>query len=132
MSVFIPFIAPILEILKRVIPDADERLKIEAQLEAAAAEADGKFVEAQSKVIVAEAEGNVFQRSWRPLLMYFLMLIVFWHVFLLPFVAMWAGSDLNSLVGLNAMPDEVWYLLIVGMGGYIGARTLEKIKGVTK
>ncbi len=132
MSVFVPFIGPILEILKRVIPDADERKKLEAQLELAANDADAKFVESQAKVVVAEAEGNPLQRSWRPVLMYFLIAIIFWHVFFLPFLAIWLGRDLTSLVGLNVMPDEVWYLLIVGMGGYIGARTLEKIKGVAK
>lgn len=121
------FIGPITEILKRVIPDPVERAKIEADLQQAAVDAEARLAESQAQVIVAEATGSTWQRSWRPALMYFLMFVVAWHMIALPLLAAVAGIQIKEFVGLAIVPSEVWTLLTVGMGGYIGGRSLEKV-----
>lgn len=121
------FIGPILEIVKRVIPDPAERARIEADLNQAVVDAEARLAEAQATVVVAEATGSTWQRSWRPALMYFLMFVVAWHMICLPVIAAVAGVQLEALVGLSIVPGEVWTLLTVGMGGYIGGRSLEKV-----
>jgi len=69
----------------------------------------------QSNVIVAEAQGaSWIQRNWRPVTMLtFLILIV---------LAALRVIDLS----LMQVPKPMWTLLTVGIGGYIGGRTVEK------
>lgn len=124
---FTPFIGPIVDVIRRVIPDKEEQARLENELQAAAMESDARLAEAQSRVIVAEAEGNWLQKSWRPILMFLLMAVLVWHMMFLPFIAYALGAQLTDLVGLAVVPETVWTLLIVGMGGYIGGRTLEKV-----
>jgi len=69
----------------------------------------------QAGIINTESQGNFLQRTWRPLTMLtFLILIVLAAL---------------KLVDLSMMdvPKEMWSLLTIGIGGYIGGRSLEKI-----
>lgn len=133
MSIFLPFIAPILEIINKVIPDPQEAARISNALQVAAMASDSKIVESQSAVIVAEAQGESWmQRSWRPSLMFLLMGVIVWHALFVPILAFSIGVEMTQMVGLSVVPGEVWTLLTVGMGGYIGGRSLEKIADTIK
>lgn len=128
MSIFTPFIAPILEIINKVIPDPQEAQRIANALQVAAMDSDAKMIESQSSVIVAEAQGESWmQRNWRPSLMFLLMGVIVWHAVFVPILAYALEVALTDMVGLSVVPGQVWTLLTVGMGGYIGGRTLEKI-----
>ncbi len=71
----------------------------------------------QTEIIVAEANGNWLQRSWRPILMLAFGFIVIYVKFLAP------------LFNFNIPPleNEFWDLLQIGIGGYVIGRTGEKI-----
>jgi len=71
----------------------------------------------QTDVILAEANGNWLQRSWRPILMLSFGFIVIYVKFIAP------------LFGLPIPPleDEFWDLLQLGIGGYVIGRSAEKI-----
>lgn len=129
---FAPFIGPIISIVERLIPDPAEQQQLVNQLEMAAQEAETKFAQAQSEVVKAEAQGNALQRNWRPVLMYLLMGVIVWHMIAVPILATAFGVPALQMVGLALLPEGVWTLLTVGMGGYIGARTWEKVKGVVR
>jgi len=82
----------------------------------------------QRDVIVAEAQGESWlQRSWRPLLMLTFALIIVFHWFGL------AGTELPVEI-----QEWMYRLITLGVGGYIGGRTVEKVskqggvKSVTK
>ena len=127
---WLPVVEPIIELIKQVIPDPKEAARLQNSLRQAAIESDARMAEAQSSVVTAEAQGESWmQRNWRPTLMYFLMAVVFWYLFPLPILSYILGVSSIELVGLDDIPDAVWTLLIVGMGGYIGGRTLEKVMG---
>lgn len=67
----------------------------------------------QSSVIRAEAQGNVLQRSWRPIVMLTFTFIVLLGAFVpLPLL------DKSS---------EFWNLLEIGLGGYVVGRSVEKV-----
>jgi hypothetical protein len=73
-------------------------------------------------VIVAEAKGNFLQRSWRPIIMLLMGFIL---------ACKWFGYT-NSEIPLE-LEQELMSLLKLGIGGYIGGRTLEKVaKNVTQ
>ncbi len=76
--------------------------------------------EAQRDVIVAEAQGESWlQRNWRPIAMLtFLYVIVHMIVFTPIFGLPTIQPDL--------IPEQLWELLKIGIGGYIVGRTVEK------
>lgn len=122
-----PFLGPILEIVRRVVPDPAERARIEADLTRAASDAEARLAEAQASIVVAEAQGSPLQRNWRPAFMIVCMGLLVWHAVAVPILAAALAVPLDEVVGLRAVPDGLWTLLVVGMGGYIGGRSVEKV-----
>lgn len=88
--------AILLEIQTRVVTDA---IAYEAEL-----------LRSQASVITAEAKSDSWiTRSWRPITMLTFVALIVWSQF--------TGA---------AIPDQMWPLLTIGIGGYMGGRTLEK------
>lgn len=76
-----------------------------------------------TSVILAEANGNWLQRSWRPILMLAFGFIIIYEYFI---------SKVFSLPSAN-LPVDFWDLLELGMGGYVVGRSVEKVaETVTK
>ncbi len=76
------------------------------------------FLQAQSKIITAEAQGQSWmQRNWRPITMLtFLFLVV---------------VDCLGLLAFR-LPPQAWTLLQLGLGGYVVGRSGEKIASSLK
>jgi hypothetical protein len=92
---------------------------IENDLSAKAMEFEAMLAKSQADIIVAEAQGkSTLQRIWRPVLM-----LLFGFIILYTVVAPAFGLP---PVDMTAVPDRMWSLLTVGIGGYIGGRTVEK------
>ena len=73
---------------------------------------EGELLKAQSSIIKTEMKGSWIQRNWRPITMLtFLVLVVF---------------DSFGWIH-NRLSNEAWTLLQIGLGGYVGGRTLEKV-----
>lgn len=95
-----------------------------AELELRYAELDKAITEARSNVIMAEAQGQSWlQRNWRPLLMLVIIVIVANNYILYPYLSIFT----NKIKVLD-LPDRLWQLMEIGVGGYILGRTIEKVK----
>jgi hypothetical protein len=113
---------PIADVVDHVLPSGDAKIAlqqkvIEGQIAAGAALMDyeKQLLDAQSKIIVAEATGGSWlQRSWRPITM-------------LVFLALVVCDSFGWLH--NPLAPQAWTLLQVGLGGYVAGRSLEKIAG---
>lgn len=82
-----------------------------------------KLVESQASVIKAEAEGaSWLQRNWRPILMLTIVFIVANNYLINPYLK--AMFDWNIVLEL---PDQLWTLMTIGVGGYLAGRSGEKI-----
>lgn len=81
-------------------------------------EYEGKLAESRRDVIVAEAQGESWlQRNWRPTLMLtFGYIIAHNHIF----------APMFGLAYLE-IPEKMWTLLSLGIGGYIVGRSGEKV-----
>jgi hypothetical protein len=76
-----------------------------------------------SQIILAEAKSEHWMAaSWRPLLMMVITAIVAWNYLIGGIVEAMVGRDI-----LIPLPDEMWTLLTVGVGGYTIGRSGEKI-----
>lgn len=78
---------------------------------------------AQAGVITAEANSaNKLASSWRPCLMYLFMLLIFNNYFFAPYM--------SALFGWHVvldLPNDMWGLIKLAMGGYVMGRSLEKV-----
>jgi hypothetical protein len=76
----------------------------------------------QTEIILAEANGNWLQRSWRPVLMLAFGFIVIYVKFIAPLFSL----------PIPPLENEFWNLLQLGIGGYVVGRSVEKVaKNIT-
>lgn len=99
---------------------------IEAQTTCAQriAEYELKLLDSQQAIVVAEAQGESWlQRNWRPLTMLVFVFVIAWNYVISPLLA-WASGARAPILEI---PEGMWTLLQIGIGGYVGLRSAEKI-----
>jgi Holin of 3TMs, for gene-transfer release len=87
------------------------------ELQAKAMDADTAFAQAQAQVITAEVKEGWLAANWRPLIMLMFGFIILNNYILDPWFH----------IGQLQLPPDLWSLLKIGMGGYIYARSAEKL-----
>lgn len=127
MSNFWGFISRIIEpvtgLVSEYIEDADKRAEFETKLRLALMQQESSFIEASRDIVVAEAQGDSWlQRNWRPVTMLSFVAIIVNNYILVPWLLA-LGID---TVAVLEIPEGMWGLLTVGLGGYVVGRTLEK------
>jgi len=81
-------------------------------------------------VVMAEVQSEHWlSRSWRPMLMLLLMGFLLLAGLILPLADVIAGMRIPFEPRWQMLPQGFWDFLAVGMGGYIGGRSLEKVAG---
>ena len=111
-------------VIDRVFPDKEKQAQARAEMMTIIAEAEAKQYEAKGKIISAEAQGESWlQRNWRPISMVVFLSVIVNNFILVPYLAAFG-------VVIPALPvaDAMWGLLTVGIGGYIGGRSFEKVQ----
>ena len=109
----------------------EEKLTLKNKLNEIAAAAQGqvfdfvtKMAEHQAGVITAEAtSGDAWVRRWRPALMWVLIAILVNNYLFAPWLHAFGLTGAPVIV----LPDKVWTLLEIGVGGYVLGRSGEKI-----
>jgi len=125
LDLFKDVISPITGLIDALHTSEDEKLRakaglltIQAALTEKIVEYEGRLADAQAKVITAEAQGaSSLQRNWRPILMLTFTAIVAWNYIVVPIVG--AAPAL--------VPEQMWTLMQIGVGGYVLGRSGEKI-----
>lgn len=117
-------LAPIVgDIVKEAIPDPDKKAEAENKVRLALLENTKQIEASASQIILAEAKSESWiASSWRPILMFNITLIVSVNYLIFPLVEVATGSKL-----MIPLPDELWTLLTVGVGGYVVGRSGEKV-----
>ena len=93
-------------------------LEIEQSFQRDILQADVQLAQTQAEVLKAEiASESPWARNWRPTLMYVCIFIVAYNFAVAP------------MFGLQSepMPERLWDLLVMGVGGYMSFRTIEKV-----
>lgn len=112
-------------IIDNVSTTTEEKMAAQAKLNEIAnaftlqlASLDTQFAVEQAKVVMSEATSESWlARNWRPILM-----LTFTYIIAHNFV-------IAPIFGLGSLtvPEQMWELLKIGMGGYIFGRSAEKI-----
>ena len=108
--------------IEKAVTDKDAARRLKAEIETLLITAQSSMVESQSKIIIAEAQGESWlQRNWRPVTMLTFVFIIANNYIFVPYAVAF-GSGVPML----DIPPGMWSLLTVGIGGYIGGRSYEK------
>lgn len=119
---------PLSKILDAHIADAELKRKLAAEIETQLMTQLAKADELGAGVVLAEVKSDYWlTRSWRPMLMLLLMAFLMLAGFLLPLADLILGHHIKFEPRWQLLPPEFWQFLQIGMGGYIGGRTLEKL-----
>lgn len=124
LKVLLPLLTPMLgDIIKKIVPDSGKNSEIEREIKLALLESADGIEELRGKIVLAEASSsNWLTASWRPLLMMVIITIVALNYLMFPVINMFLGSTYAI-----DLPDQLWSLLQIGVGGYIVGRSGEKM-----
>jgi hypothetical protein len=124
MGSLIPILAPIIgDLIKRLIPDGDKSIEVEKEIKLALLEHTGSLEDLRGKIVLEEAKSsNWLTAAWRPLLMMVVVLIIACNYLLFPIIAIFYPEMITL-----ELPQELWQLLTIGVGGYVVGRSGEKM-----
>lgn len=128
-----PLLGKVFDVVDQAVADKDLAAQIKAQIQTQAMQIDhAEFmtqIQEQASIIKAEATGHSWlQRNWRPLLMLVFVAIVANNYLIFPYLSLFTTKAV-----MLELPDKMWTLMVIGVGGYIGGRTVEKAApGVTE
>lgn len=136
IGALLPILAPLVgDVLGRILPeDQNKRAEIERELNMALVTNSHAIEQAAAQVVMAEAKSeHTITATWRPILMLTITAIVGWNYLLAPIATVIINYALGQQVTLSIpLPDELWNLLMIGVGGYVVGRSGEKIAGTLK
>lgn len=127
--------APLSNVINKFITRKEDQLKVQAEIESIQKDFEKKLIEQQSQMlmaqkdlITAEITGHPFQRNWRPALMWIIIAIIANNYLIAPIVnqivTVFGGENILPLLDL---PDKLFNLMTIGLGGYVVGRSAEKI-----
>jgi len=120
---------PISELIDGLHTSREEKDEAKIKLAIAQGQLDAGFVNAQKDIIVAEATGHSWiQQSWRPVTMLCFVGIIMWNYVMSPIGTWLAAFFGGPALPVLDLPTGLWATINVGLGGYITARTFEKVK----
>lgn len=131
MSIPIPIVDSLLQfggkLIERIFPNPAERDR--ARLELVAMQQAGELQEIATRMqaIVAEAQSQHWlAANWRPITMLVFVFIVFNNLVIVPYAAAFGWTAAPVL----EMPENLWALIQLGLGGYVVGRSVEKTASV--
>ena len=119
----IPIIGKVTDIIDKFVPDKDLAEKLKAEATKDLNDTFGKIIKEQSNVLQAEITGkSALQRNWRPILMLTIVAIIANNYIVFPYLSMFTDKAV-----MLELPDHLYNLMKIGVGGYIVGRSGEKI-----
>jgi len=120
MSILSKILSPVTSIisgvLDKTVVDKNERERLKQEIAMALITEGEAQLEAQAKIIVAEANGSFLQRNWRPATMVTFVALV---------VLRWLGLTDTTIT--PELEIQLMELIKIGLGGYVVGRSAEKI-----
>lgn len=125
LSVLKNLIPSIGRTIEKAVSDKDLARQLTHDIESQLVGIQSDIITAKASIIVAEAQGaSWMQRSWRPITMLSFVFIIFNNYVFVPYGVAILGEDVIPMLDI---PPGMWSLLTVGIGGYIGGRSYEKV-----
>ena len=112
-----------LGVVDKSVQDKDLAEKLKSQITSQMLNNNSKELQSAASIIKAEASSKHWlTATWRPALMWICIIVIFNNYILMPFANIIFGTAVEL-----SIPDPMWNLLTIGVGGYIAGRSGEKI-----
>jgi hypothetical protein len=120
-------------IVNKFVPDRDQAAKIQAELSIKLMDMEAQMSKAQTDVNAIEAaSSNLFASSWRPAVGWICALAFGWQFVGQPVVSFCYTLITKQPAPVIALDHDALNTVLFGLLGLTGARSWEKIRGVTK
>lgn len=122
LSILIPTVGKVID---KAVPDRDMAKKLQHEISKELIANGHEIQKLQADIIKTEAgHSDKFVARWRPTLMYVAIAIIANNYLLAPYLeAMFNWSVMLDL------PERLWDVLTIGIGGYVAGRSGEKMLG---
>lgn len=110
------------KIADKFIADKDTKIRLQHELKEALLTHEQKLIETQASIIITEAKGGWMQRNWRPSLMMVIVTIIANNFLVTPTLIAFGLP-----IVVTPLPENLYDLMSIGLGGYIVGRSGEKI-----
>ena len=112
-------------IVKRILPEKaseSDILGAKTLIEKAVQDRESLLLASQRDIILAEATSDSWlTKNWRPLLMLLITFIIFNNFVIYPYLSLFTSKAV-----VLPLPDDLWQLMKIGVGGYVVGRSAEK------
>jgi hypothetical protein len=114
---------PVTDVIDDVNTSKEEKMLIEQAILEMEQNASDLLVETQGKIIEAEAKSEHFLTStWRPITALVFVAIVANNYIIAPYTGALFGTEI-----MLEIPSQMWDLINLMIGGYVGSRGVEKV-----
>jgi len=126
---------PIADVIGKFVTRKEDQMLAMAEIEKIQNDVTKKILDnnnnillAQKDIVLSETQGHPFQRNWRPALMWIIIFIIANNYLIAPFVNNILGLFTSSItLPVLELPDKLFNLMSIGLGGYVIGRSAEKI-----
>ncbi len=115
-------ITAIFPLLDKIIPDVDERMRVQSELTLAAMDKESSFTESMSNQIIEELkQTSWYVKGWRPTISWMLIIMNVWNWIIRPVAIAIASVDIEPIPSDVLLTMTGLWTSVYGIG-----RTIEK------
>ena len=120
---------PLGTVAERYFDNKDDQAAFKNAVELEILKNQKNFEDLASNIVLAEAKSEHWlTASWRPFTMILFALVIAINILIIPYVVipiLWMFSI--PVPEFMVIPEQVWTLITIGLGGYVGGRSGEKM-----
>ena len=120
---------PLSQVAERYFDNKDDQQAFKNAVELEILKNQKDFEDLSANIVLAEAKSQHWLTAvWRPFTMVLFALVIAVNILIIPYVVipiLWMfGIPVPEFMEI---PDQVWTLITIGLGGYVGGRSGEKM-----
>ena len=120
---------PLGTVAERYFDSKDDQNAFKNAVELEVLKNQKSFNDISAEIVLAEAKSEHWlTASWRPFTMILFALVIAINILIIPYVVipiLWMFSI--PVPEFMVIPEQVWTLITIGLGGYVGGRSGEKM-----
>ena len=117
------------QVAERYFDNKDDQQAFKNAVELEILKNQKEFQDLSANIVLAEAKSELWlTASWRPFTMILFALVITINILIIPYVVipiLWMFSI--PVPEFMVIPEQVWTLITIGLGGYVGGRSGEKM-----
>jgi hypothetical protein len=125
---------PFADVISKFVTRKEDLILAEAEIKKIQNDLEKKIIDnqtnllnTQKELMLSEFNGTALQRNWRPVLMWVIVCIIGNNYLIAPIVNNAAAAFNVVLLPILELPDHLFNLMTISLGGYVVGRSAEKI-----